>query len=353
MGRAMRAVLAMAAATATLAAVAGCGTTADTAAGGSGGSKGSGMVGVDLPLLTSPFWQAYNSYIPTMARSQSVSILPTVNSNNDTAQQITDINNLLNQGVKGLAIAPIDSSAIVAALDQAQRKGVPVVAVDVAPDKGKVAMIVRANNVSYGLQACDYLGRTVKSGKVVQIQGDLASVNGRDRSQAFDSCMKSKYPGIKVLEVPAAWQSDVAASKLDTLLNANPDIKGIYMQAGGVYLAPTLQTLRSKGLLKPVGTPGHITIVSNDGIPQEYQAIRDGQIDATVSQPADLYAKYAMYYIKAAMEGKTFQPGPTDHGSTIVRLPNGMLEDQLPAPLVTKANVNDPNLWGNQLKSSQ
>ncbi|MZF90790.1 sugar ABC transporter substrate-binding protein, partial [Streptomyces sp. SID5643] len=73
-------------------------------------------------------------------------------------------------------------------------------------------------------------------------------------------------------------------------------------------------------------------------------------IDATVSQPADAYAKYGMYYIKAAMQGKRFKPGPTDHDSTIVKLPSGILEDQLPAPLVTKDNVDDPKLWGNTVQ---
>jgi ribose transport system substrate-binding protein len=327
--------------------VAGCGSTTKTTTQTS--KSGTGKVGVDLPLLTSPFWQAYNNYVPQMAKSQGVDALPTINANSDPTQQITDINNLLNQGVKGLVVAPLDSAAIVAGLNQAQKKGVPVVAVDVAPDKGKVAMVVRANNVSYGQQACKVIGDKVKSGKVVQIEGDLASINGRDRSQAFAACMKTSYPNIKVLAIPAVWQADKAASGLDALLNANPDIKGIYMQAGGVYLAPTLATLKRKNLLFPVGNPKHIVIASNDGIPQEYAAIRDGQIDATVSQPADLYAKYAMYYIKAAMEGKTFTTGPTDHGSTIVTLPGGILEDQLPAPLVTKANVDDKSLWGNTI----
>jgi simple sugar transport system substrate-binding protein/ribose transport system substrate-binding protein len=211
-------------------------------------------------------------------------------------------------------------------------------------------MVVRADNVAYGEKACEYLGAHITSGKVVQIMGDLASVNGRDRSEAFRACVKKKYPKLKVLEIPAKWESDTAASKLDTLLNANPDIKGIYMQAGGVYLAPTLQTLKSKGMLKTAGKAGHIVIVSNDGIPQEFDAIRKGEIDATVSQPADAYAKYGMFYIKAAMAGKTFKPGPTDHDSTIVKLPSGILEDQLPAPLVTKDNVDDPKLWGNTVK---
>ena len=325
-----------------------CGSTKDT--GGSaaaGGGGGDGKVGVILPLLTSPFWQSYNDYVPKMAKSEGVDALKTVNSNSDPSQQITDINNQLNQGVKGLVVAPLDSAAIEAGLDQAERKGVPVVAVDVAPDKGKVAMVVRADNEAYGEKACDYLGKHITSGKVVQIMGDLASVNGRDRSEAFRACVKKNFPKLKVLEIPAKWESDTAASKLDTLLNANPDIKGIYLQAGGVYLAPTLQTLKSKGILKKAGQSGHITIVSNDGIPQEFDAIRKGEIDATVSQPADAYAKYGMYYIKAAMEGKTFEPGPTDHDSTIVKLPSGILEDQLPAPLVTKDNVDDAELWGN------
>jgi simple sugar transport system substrate-binding protein/ribose transport system substrate-binding protein len=107
--------------------------------------------------------------------------------------------------------------------------------------------------------------------------------------------------------------------------------------------------LKQKGLLVPPADAKHVFVVSNDGIPQEFEAIRKGEIDATVSQPADLYAKYALYYAKAAIDGKTFKPGPTDHDSTIIQLPNG-LEDQLPAPLVTKDNVDDKSLWGNQVK---
>jgi ribose transport system substrate-binding protein len=308
-----------------------------------------GKVGLGLPLLTSPFWQSYNNYLPKYAKDMGIDILAPVNSNGDPVQQITDMNNLLNLGSKGIVVGPLDSAAISRALDAAAAKNVPVVAVDVAPTQGKVAMVVRADNHAYGEKACTYIGEHVKSGKVVQIMGDLASVNGRDRSEAFRSCLK-KYPGLSLLEIPASWKGDVAATALDSLLTANPDVKGIYMQAGGVYLSPTLQTLRRKQMLYPTGDAKHVVIVSNDGIPQEYDAIRRGDIDATVSQPADLYAKYGLFYIKAALAGQTFKPGPTDHGSTIIQLSPGILEDQLPAPLVTKANVDDKNLWGNTLK---
>ncbi|MGW7537474.1 sugar ABC transporter substrate-binding protein [Amycolatopsis sp. NPDC054798] len=325
-----------------------CGSTKDKPA-AAANSGGTGKVGATLPLLTSPFWQAYNKYVPQMAKEQGLDALPTVNADSDPAKLITDIGTLLSQGVKGLVVTPLDSAAVVAGLKQAENKGVPVVAVDVAPESGKVAMVVRADNKAYGSKACEEIGKRVKSGKVVQVMGDLASVNGRDRSAAFRECMKQKYPDVKVLEVAAEWKADKASSGLDSLLTANPDIKGVYMQAGGVYLAPTEQALKRKNLFFPVGDPKHVVLVSNDGIPQELAAIRNGELDATVSQPADAYAKYGMYWLKKAMAGETFKPGPTDHDSTIVEISPGILEDQLPAPVVTKDNVDDKALWGNNL----
>jgi ABC-type sugar transport system substrate-binding protein len=234
-------------------------------------------------------------------------------------------------------------------MDDLETNNNKVVSVDTRPDKGKVYMVVRADNKAYGEKACKFLGEKLKGkGKVVEFEGDLTSINGRDRSEAFGACMAKEFPGIKVLAEATNWKGDVASAKLQTDLVANPDINGIYMQAGGVYLQPTLALLQQKNLLVPPTDPKHIFIVSNDGIPAEFDAIRKGQIDAAVSQPADLYAKYALFYAKAALKNETFKPGATDHDSTIIEIPNG-LEDQLPAPLVTKENVDDKALWGNQV----
>ena len=321
----------------------------DSADGGGSGSVG--PIGVDFPRADTDFWNSYNKYVPTEAKDLGINLMTPTNSQNDITKLVSNVQAMTAQGAKAIVMAPQDTGAIASTISQLNQQKIPVVTVDTRPDKGGAFMVVRADNKAYGEKACKFLGEQIKGkGKVVEFEGDLSSVNGRDRSEAFRACVKKKYPKLKVLEIPAKWESDAAASKLDTLLNANPDIKGIYMQAGGVYLAPTLQTLKSKNLLKTAGQKGHIVIVSNDGIPQEFDAIRKGQIDATVSQPADAYAKYGMYYIKAAMAGKSFKPGPTDHDSTIVKLPSGILEDQLPAPLVTKENVDDPKLWGNTVK---
>jgi ribose transport system substrate-binding protein len=332
-------------------------TTANTTAavGGAAGTTAApaakvGTVGVDYPRADSDFWNSYIKYVPQMAKTLGLDI-KTTNSQNDVTKLIANIQALLSQGAKGFVMAPQDTAAVGPLLQQLSGQKIPVVTIDTRPDTGSVYMVVRADNRAYGQKACDFLGGKLNGkGKVVMFEGALSSINGRDRTEAFNQCMQQKFPNIKVLGEATDWKGDVAAAKLQTELAANPDgINGIYMQAGGVFLAPTLQVLTQNHLLVPPTDPKHVFIVSNDGIPEEIKAIKAGNIDATISQPADLYAKYGLFYVQAALQGKTFQPGPTDHQSTIIQVRDGVLEDQLPAPLVTSDNASDPNLWGNQI----
>jgi ribose transport system substrate-binding protein len=317
--------------------------------GESDSASGGGKVGVDLPRSDTDFWNSYQQYIQTDIKGGAVEALPLTNSQNDIGKLASNVQALTDQGAKAIVMAPQDTGAVAATLQKLSKKKIPVVSVDTRPDKGQVYMVVRADNRAYGTNACMYLGKQLKGkGKVAEFEGDLSSINGRDRSEAFKTCMDKNFPGIKVFELVTNWAGDVASSKLQSTLAANPDLNGLYMQAGGVFLEPTLALLQQKHLLKPAGTPGHITIISNDGIPQEFDAIRKGEIDATISQPADLYAKYALQYAKDAVDGKKQKLGKTDHDSNVIKIPNGF-EDQLPAPLVTKANVDDPKLWANQL----
>ncbi|TQM79152.1 simple sugar transport system substrate-binding protein/ribose transport system substrate-binding protein [Saccharothrix saharensis] len=335
-------------------------TAALTACGSGAGSAGDGgpVVGVDYPRSDTDFWNSYIKYTPGAAAELGLE-LKTTNSQNDVAKLTANAQTFISQGVKGVAMAPQDTAAIAPTLEQLEAKKIPVVTVDTRPDTGNVYMVVRADNRAYGEKACRFLGvKLGGKGKVVMLQGDLASINGRDRTEAFNDCMKANYPGITVFGEATNWDGAVAAQKLQTDLTAHPDIKGVYMQSS-FALAGTLQVLKQKNLLVGPTDPEHVFIVSNDGIPEELRNIAEGKIDATVSQPADLYAEYALHYLKAAIDGKTFAPGKTDHDSTIVQVRDGLLEDQLSAPLVTadggtydgvpSLKADDESLWGNEL----
>ncbi|GAA1029132.1 sugar ABC transporter substrate-binding protein [Virgisporangium ochraceum] len=333
---------------------AGCNRDSDSGAGGAS----TPVVGVDYPRSDTDFWNSYIKYVPPSAKELGIE-LKTSNSQNDIANLISNTQAFMSQGVKGVVMAPQDTAAIAPTLDQLADRKIPVVTIDTRPDTGKVFMVVRADNRAYGTKACQFLGTKLGGkGKVVMLQGDLASVNGRDRTEAFNECMKKDFPGIQVFGEATDWKGDVAATKLQTRFTSDPDIKGIYMQSS-FALSGTLQILKQRGLQVPPTDPKHVFVVSNDGIPEELKNIQGGLIDATVSQPADLYAKYGLLYAKAAIDGKTFQPGPTDHGSTIIQVRDGVLEDQLAAPLVTldgaaiggqpTTKFDDKSLWGNNV----
>ncbi|GAA3041450.1 sugar ABC transporter substrate-binding protein [Streptosporangium longisporum] len=332
-------------------------------AGGAGGTAaapagGRPVVGVDYPRSDTDFWNSFIRYVPQFGTENGLE-LKTTNSQNDISTLTANVQSLIGQGVKGLVLAPQDTAAVAPTLQQLTAKKIPVVMVDTRPEQGDAYMVVRADNRAYGQKACKFLGEKLSGkGKVIMLQGDLASINGRDRTEAFNECMKADYPGITVFGEATNWDGAVASQKLQTQLTANPDIKGVYMQSS-FALAGTLQVLKQRGLLVPPSDSKHVFVISNDGIPQELKEIAAGTIDATVSQPADQYARYALQYTKAAIEGKTFKPGPTDHDSTIVQVRPGLLEDQLSAPLVTadggtyggvpSVKSDDSSLWGNNL----
>jgi simple sugar transport system substrate-binding protein/ribose transport system substrate-binding protein len=322
---------------------------------------GGDVVGVDYPRSDTDFWNSYIGYVPRYGEDLGLD-LKTTNSQNDVAALTSNVQTFISQGVKGVVMAPQDTAAVTPVLKTLATKKIPVVSVDTRPEDGDVYMVVRADNRAYGEKACQFLGTKLGGkGKVVMLQGDLASINGRDRTEAFNECMKTNFPDIRVFGEATNWDANTASQKLQTDLTAHPDIKGIYMQSS-FALPGTLQILRQRGLLVPPDDPKHVFVVSNDGIPEELKNIAEGNIDATVSQPADLYAKWALQYVKDAIAGKKYQPGPTDHDSTIVQVRPGLLEDQLSAPLVTldggtfgdltSVRYDDKSLWGNNSDAS-
>jgi ribose transport system substrate-binding protein len=314
----------------------------------SGGSSsgGSGQVGYSESFLTDPFQVQLVKQLTNQSKDQKVDLLPAVNANADAAKQSTDVQTLIGRGVKGLIVVPVDSKAIVPAIKQANNKKIPVVTVDLGADSGKIAMIVRADNVFMGKAGCEAMGKQLGGkGTVLNLQGDLATSNGQDRSKGFTDCMSSTFPDIKVISKPMNWKPEQCASQAQTVVSTQP-INGIFEGSESVCLASVQKVLTSQKKDAKVGSPGHIVTVGIDGSPAGLDAIRAGTMDAIVSQPLDLYAKYGIQYIKEAMAGKTFKAGPTDHHSKIVKVGDS-LEDQLPSPTVTKANVDDPTLWGN------
>ncbi|MGH7120461.1 MAG: sugar ABC transporter substrate-binding protein, partial [Acetobacteraceae bacterium] len=307
-------------------------------------------MGYSVGFLTDPFQAIEVDLTLAAAHKAGLKTLPVTNANGDAAKQITDFHNLVAEGAQGIITVPTDSDAIVPAISYASSKHVPVVAIDIGPSGGHAAMIVRADNVRMGEDACQVIGKQLDGkGIVLSMMGDQATTNGRDRTVGFADCMKKNYPGIKLIQRPTYWKPATAAAVAQTVVTATPKLAAIYMQSDSVMLPGVVNALKTADRLTKVGAPHHIMLVSIDGTPLALKDIRAGLVDDVISQPLNLYVKYGVYYLIQAMEGHSFQVGPTDHDSHIVAF-KGSFMDLLPAPVVTRANVDDPSLWGNHVK---
>lgn len=319
----------------------------------SSGGTGSGgdapvTVGYSAPFLTAQFEVVLQDSTTAILKDKGYDLLAPTNADSDSGQQITDVRDLISQGAKGLIVVANDSKAIIPALDYAKQQSVPVVTIDIGPDGGNVYAIVRTDNVGMGQIACKAMAEAIgEKGTVLSLMGAQTSINGRERSDGFRECMKG-YPNIKLIEEPTDWDAAKQAAALQTTLDANPDLAGVFQQSD-YALSATLNVLTQANRDAKVGEPGHIYDISIDATPQALDLVRDGTLDAAISQPLDGYAKYGVQYLEDALAGKTLKDGPTDHGSTIVDF-NGNNMDLLPATLVTKDNVDDKSLWGNQAK---
>jgi simple sugar transport system substrate-binding protein/ribose transport system substrate-binding protein len=333
--------------------LAACGSTSNSSSSGNLAPNASFKLGVSLTFNNTDFWTNYISYETKFAQQYNAQLLGPLVANNDAQKQIEDIHTLIQEGAQALIVNPVDSAAIAPALDFAASKHIPVVSVDVAPSSGSVFMIVRADNVAYGTNSCKYIAThaTSSSGTIAVLEGDLASLNGKDRSDGCKQEIQQNYPNFKVVEYATKWDTPTAVNDAKTALSTYPDLVGIYVE----WSAPEdgiIAAEQAAGRFTPVGSAKHIVLVGNDGVPHEHAQIRAKNLDATISQPANSYAQYAVFYARAALEGKTYSANQTtDHNSTIVSL-DGNLEDALPAPIVDSTNVNDPNLWGNAGSSS-
>ena len=153
--------------------------------------------------LADPFQAALQNQTLKILNEKSIKYLQPTDARADAAKQVTDIQTLISQGANAIITLPTDTKAIMPAIHYANSKNVPVVTIDMAPEGKGAYMVVRADNIRMGEIAADWVGKVLNGkGKVLELQGDLANSNGRDRTTGFEKRMAAKFPGIEVVGRP-------------------------------------------------------------------------------------------------------------------------------------------------------
>jgi ABC-type sugar transport system substrate-binding protein len=238
-------------------------------------------------------------------------------SGTDDAGEIAAIQNLVAQGVKGIAITPT-SAAVVPALNKARKAGVKIVLMDndIPSWKGKTS-VVATNNFKGGVLAGKYLATKLKAGDTLGILQGVPGVPALDaRVSGMLSGLGAMRGQIKIVsKLRTDCDQTKGAAAAQTMLTANQNLTAIYGACGPPILG-AIQSVKNAGI-----DPGGIILVGFDAGPDEIAAIKAGTETASVAQFPAKIGSLGIATLYNAVKGKTV-PKNVDTGTALVTKAN-------------------------------
>lgn len=194
------------------------------------------------------------------------------------------------------------ADATVTAVKKAREAGIPTFLIDREINETGVAIsqIVANNSQGATIGAEKFVEAMGEAGNYVELVGKESDTNAGVRSEGYNAVI-GQYPDmVQVAKQSANWSQTEAYSKMESIIQANPDIKGVI--CGNDTMAMGAQAACEAAGLKDV------VIVGLDGSNDVRDAIIAGKIVATSLQPCFEIAQEAVaqadMYIKTGSTGK-------------------------------------------------
>lgn len=261
------------------------------------GDKQDMKVGIAVNTLNNPFFVDLKEGAEETAAAEGIDLVVT-DSQGDPGKQMSDVENLLQQGIDLLILNPVDSDAAGQAALLANDQNVPVITVDRQASEGDIVTHVGFDALKSGGIAATYLEEVLEGkGKVVEIQGILGTNVGRDRSQGFNDHME----GVSGVEIVASQSANFdrgeALSVMEDILQANKEIDAVYA-ANDEMVMGVLSAIESANRLD------EIKIIGTDAIEPAMDAIREGRLDATIAEPPFFLGREAVLAAVKTLNGE-------------------------------------------------
>lgn len=257
------------------------------------------LIVIITPSHDNPFFKAEAD--GAKARAEELGYTTQVYSHDDDANKQNElIDSAIAAGAKAIILDNAGADASVAAVQKAKDAGIPSFLIDreINATGVAVAQIVSNNYQGATLGAEAFVEAMGEAGNYVELVGKESDTNAGIRSSGYHDVI-DQYPDmVMVAQQSANWSQTEAFTKMESILQANPDIKGVI--AGNDTMA--------MGALAALEAAGRndVIVVGFDGSNDVRDAILAGKIHATVLQPAYRQAQWAVELAdKYLKEGST------------------------------------------------
>ncbi len=237
-------------------------------------------------------------------------------------EQITIMENLIQQGADAFVIHPSDSKGIQRAVDLANEKGIPVVAIGTSPDTGafmRTGVDYYETGYLVTKELCEAAGG---KGKVILLEGPAGVQNMEERKAGIEDAV-AEYPDMEIVASQTANCKRAEGMQVTENLLQNPDIKkelSVVACCNDEMALGAIQALKAENMTD-------VLVGGADGSKDASQAIQSG--DMYVTYNTDPYGStyLAVAYLVEYLNDHTlpeeyFIPFPSERHDPLLKKDN-------------------------------
>jgi erythritol transport system substrate-binding protein len=251
-------------------------------------AQSNGLITIIVNDPANPYW--FTEGETAKATAESLGYSATVSAHTgDTNTESRLIDTAITNGSVAIILDPANADGSIGAIQKAVDAGIPVFLVNAEINQEGLAkgQLVSNNAQGAALGAQAWVEALGDSGDYVELLGAPSDNNAATRSNGYNSVL-SQYPDLNRVGFDVAnWDRTQGFNKMQTLLQAHPDINGLICGNDEMALG-AIAALKAAGKLEQVLVGGF------DGSPDAVDAIRAGEMAYTVLQPVAIFSEEAV-----------------------------------------------------------
>ena len=259
------------------------------------------LIAIIVPSPDNPFFKSEGVAAEARAKALGYDTLVLVH-DDDANKQNELFDTAIARKAKAIILDNAGSEASVAAVAKAKKAGIPSFLIDreISQTGIAVTQIVSNNYQGAQLGAEEFVKLMKEKGNFVELVGREADINAGVRSKGYHDVI-DKYPGLKMVGRQSAnWSQPEAFKTMESLLQANPDIKGVISGNDTMAMGAWAALVAAKRT--------DVIVVGFDGSNDVRDSILKGGIKATVLQPAfrqsEIAVEQADKFLKTGATGQ-------------------------------------------------
>jgi erythritol transport system substrate-binding protein len=269
--------------------------TAASAATAAGNGK---LIAIITPSHDNPFFATEADGAAAKAKALGYETLVLVH-DDDANKQNQLIDTAIARKAAAIVIDNAGADASIEAVQKAKDAGIPSFLIDREINKTGVAVaqIVSNNYQGATLGGQEFAKKMGEKGPFAELVGKESDTNAGIRSKGYHDVL-DQFTDLKmVAQQSANWSQTEAYSKMESMLQAHPEIKGVI--SGNDTMA-----MGASAALQAAHR-GDVIVVGFDGSNDVRDQVKAGKIAATVLQPAFEIAQLAVEEADAYLEKKS------------------------------------------------